>query len=268
VSATLRRVLASPLAAGWRARAAAWRNPGPMRLWAHRGVSAHLPENTVAALAAARAAGADGVELDVRLGADGEVVVFHDDDLRRLAGQPGRIEDLSRAARAAVRIAGVHPVPTLIEALEACAPLAVNVELKTTRPGQGGRLAAAVAALCDRPGLRERILVSSFDPIALAQLRWHAPRLATAYLFHRDQWAPLRRGWPTLAIGASAVHPDDALVTPARVDAWHALGLAVQVWTVDDPDRLRQLAAWGVDGVFTNDPAAARAALRRAVDAG
>jgi glycerophosphoryl diester phosphodiesterase len=148
------------------------------------------------------------------------------------------------------------------------APLAVNVELKTTRPGQGGRLAAAVAALCDRPGLRERILVSSFDPIALAQLRWHAPRLATAYLFHRDQWAPLRRGWPTLAIGASAVHPDDALVTPARVDAWHALGLAVQVWTVDDPDRLRQLAAWGVDGVFTNDPAAARAALRRAVDAG
>ena len=239
-----------------------------MRLWAHRGVSAHLPENTVAALAAARAAGADGVELDVRLGADGEVVVFHDDDLRRLAGQPGRIEDLSRAARAAVRIAGVHPVPTLIEALEACAPLAVNVELKTTRPGQGGRLAAAVAALCDRPGLRERILVSSFDPIALAQLRWHAPRLATAYLFHRDQWAPLRRGWPTLAIGASAVHPDDALVTPARIEAWHALGLAVQVWTVDDPDRLRQLAAWGVDGVFTNDPAAARAALRRAVDAG
>ena len=245
-----------------RSRGQPWRSDR-MRIWAHRGASARLAENTLAAFAAAVTDGADGVELDVRLDADGHVVVFHDDDLLRLTGVAGAIERLPSAARRQLRVLGEHPVPTLDEALEACGSLSVNVEIKSAWPGAANALAAAVAKVCDRPGVRDRILISSFDPLALIAMRHYGPGLATAYLFHRDQWGPVRRGWPALCIGACVVHPDDELVTSARVSAWHDQGLPVQVWTVDNPLRLSQLAAWGVDGVFANDPAAARKALGR-----
>lgn len=234
-----------------------------MRVWAHRGDSAHLPENTLAAFAAARATGADGVELDVRLDASGEAVVFHDDDLARLCGRPGRIERLSASERAALRVAGAHPVPTLAEALAACGPLEIDVELKSPGAGRAGPLAAKVGAVIRESGAGERIIVSSFDPLALLQVRRHAPELALAYLFHAEQALPLRLGLPAPIAGCAAVHPDERLVTAAAVERWHARGYAVNTWTVDDPDRLRALARIGVDGVCTNDPATALRALGR-----
>jgi glycerophosphoryl diester phosphodiesterase len=108
---------------------------------------------------------------------------------------------------------------------------------------------------------RERVLVSSFDPIALIQLRRHAPSQAVGFLFHAKQRRPLREGWPAPLTGACAVHPEHVLATGPAIERWHSRGYAVNVWTVDDPDVLRALAAAGVDGVFTNDPALALAAL-------
>jgi len=248
--------------------AARWRHPrGPMRVWAHRGDSAHETENTLAAFAAARATGADGVELDVRLDADGEVVVFHDDDLQRLCGRPGRIERLSAGERRALRLPAGHAVPTLAEAIEAVGPLDLDVELKSPRPGRAGRLAAAVAGVIRGSGHADHIIVSSFDPIALLQFRRHAPEIALAYLFHADQALPLRLGLPAPIAGVAAVHPDERLITAAAVERWHARGYAVNAWTVDDPGRLRELALIGVDGVCTNDPAAALRALGRGAPA-
>src|SRR3954462_5764170 len=92
-------------------RATRWRRTkGRPRVWAHRGDSAHEFENTMAAFEAGRKAGADGIELDEQLDGDGNVVVFHDDDLVRLAGRPGRMADLSAEERKALRVGG-HPVP-------------------------------------------------------------------------------------------------------------------------------------------------------------
>src|SRR5262247_3321021 len=88
-------------------RATRWRRTrGRPRVWAHRGDSAHAPENTMLAFDRARAAGADGIEFDVRFDGDGNVVVFHDSPLERLTGLPGRMEDLSAAARAKLRVGG------------------------------------------------------------------------------------------------------------------------------------------------------------------
>ena len=242
-----------------------WRHPhGPMRVWAHRGDSVHVTENTIAAFEAARAKHADGVELDVRLDGDGEAVVFHDDDLMRLCGRPGRIERLPGAERAALRVPGDHAIPTLAEAIEACGPLELDVELKSPGPGRAGRLAAKVADVVRASGAADRIIVSCFDPLALLQFRRHAPEIALGYLFHRDQALPLRMGLAAPIAGVAAVHPDERLVTPTAVERWHARGYAVNTWTVDDPARLRMLAAMGVDGVCTNDPAAALVALGRA----
>ncbi len=233
------------------------------RVWAHRGASAHATENTLAAFALARAHGADGVELDVLLCASGEVVVFHDDDLRRLAGRPERVEHVpwSELSRIELVGGGRHRIPRLEEALAACGDLRVNVELKSPRPGRAGALSARVAKVIADAGADERVVVSSFDPAALWQLHAVAPHLPLAFLFEAKLPRALRSAAAAMLVGASAVHPEHVLCTPAQVATWRARGLAVNTWTVDDPARLRELAAAGVDGVFANDPRAAIAAL-------
>lgn len=249
---------------GRHGRATRWRRSrGPMRIWAHRGASAHVTENTLAAFALAREQGADGIELDVRLDGSGEVVVFHDEDLTRLAERPGAVEQLRSAERRAVVLRGGHGIPTLAEALAAAAPLEVNVEIKSERPGRAAALAKATAEVIRKSGHMDRVVVSSFDPVALAQLYRHLPEVSLAYLFHSEQPRLLHRGWIGLAIGASLLHPNAALCTDRSVKRWHAAGYAVNVWTVDDPAELARLDRLGVDGVFANDPAAARAALAR-----
>lgn len=247
---------------GRHGRATRWlRSRGRMRVWAHRGASAHATENTLAAFELAREHGADGIELDVRLDASGEVVVFHDDDLRRLADRPEAVEALRSDERRQVLLRGDHAIPSLAEALAAAAPLEVNVELKSARPGRAGALAKATAEVIRRSGAMDRIVVSSFDPLALAQLYRHLPEVSLAYLFHSEQPRLFHRGWLGLAIGASLLHPNHPLCTEASVRRWHSAGYAVNVWTVDDPAELRRLDALDVDGVFTNDPRAARAML-------
>ena len=237
-------------------RANRWRRTkGPPRVWAHRGDSAHEIENTMAAFDLARRAGATGIELDVRFDRDHTVVVFHDHTLDRLAGRPGRMEDLNASERAALRLGGRHPVPTLAEVLEHLGDLEVDVEIKAIRPGRMGELATATARVIAASGRAEQVLVSSFDPFALLAFHYHLPEVATAFLFHAEQPLPLRKGWIGTAIGASIFHPEHVLVTDATAKAWHTAGLPINPWTVDDAAELRRLARLGVDGVFTNDPA-------------
>jgi glycerophosphoryl diester phosphodiesterase len=241
-------------------RATRWRRTrGRPRVWAHRGDSAHAPENTMRAFTQARAAGADGIELDVRLDADGHVVVFHDRELDRLTGRPGRIEQLPAAERARLRVGG-EPVPLLAEVL-AEIELEVDVEIKALRVGRAGALVAATAQVIKASRRADRVLVSSFDPFALVQLHRHLPDVALAYLCHDEQPLALRRGWVASWIGASLLHPQSTLCSAASVRAWHAAGMPVNAWTVDDRDELVRLAGLGVDGVFCNDPAHAIAVL-------
>jgi len=242
-------------------RAERWRRMrGRPRIWAHRGDSAHAPENTLEAFELARKAGADGIELDVRLDRDGTVVVFHDRDLQRLCERPGCIEELSADERKALRVRG-HGVPTLVEVFDMLGTLEINVEIKSNRPGRNGALVAAAANVIRTSGRAEQVLVSSFDPMSLLQFHAQLPDIAVAFLFGKDQTLPIREGWLGRAVGASVLHPEHTLCTAARVKAWHTAGHPINVWTVDDAAELRRLAALGVDGVFTNDPGNAVAVL-------
>jgi glycerophosphoryl diester phosphodiesterase len=218
---------------------------------AHRGASAAYPENTVEAFRAAGPLGATWVELDVRRTADGALAVHHD---ARLAD--GRaIVDLAAA--------DLPPaVPLLRTALDACAPLGVNVEIKNlpTDPDfdpTAALVADVATAVADRA---QPILVSCFHPPTLARLRAFDDSVATALLtFNLPD--PLATIEHARTFGHRALHPFTATVTAELVNAAHGAGLAVNVWTVDDPERMVELAGLGVDGIVTNVPDVARAAL-------
>lgn len=238
-------------------RAERWRRlRARPRIWAHRGASAHAPENTLEAFELARTAGADGIELDVRLDRDGNVVVFHDRDLQRLCGRPGCIEELSAAERKELRVGGAA-VPTLEEVFHVLGDLELNVEIKANRPGRNAALVEATANVIRRSGRADQVLVSSFDPFSLLQFYRHLPDIALAFLFGADQTLPIRKGWLGRAMGATVLHPEHTLCTADNVKAWHTSGRPVNAWTVDDPLELQRLNDLGVDGVFTNDPARA-----------
>ena len=228
----------------------------PVLIIAHRGASAVAPESTQAAIRAAARAGARMVELDVQMTRDGRLVIFHDDRLERTTKGRGRLIR-HRYAQLARLDAGrwFHPrfsgesillVSQAVRVIPAW--MGVNLELKRT--AQRTRLLARLRRVLRRAPVARRLLLSSFDPRLLQPLKGSG--FARALICRRDPDRALRQA---IRLGCLAWHPFHALVTPRRVARAHAAGLRVHAWTVDDPARARRLIRWGVDGLFTNDPA-------------
>lgn len=218
---------------------------------AHRGTPREHPENSLPGFARALALGADGLELDVHLTADGVPVVHHDATLGAgpLAGTP--IVDLPVEALAAHPLAPGVAIPTLAEVRDLARGRAtLYVEVKAR--GAGSAVAQMLA------GLGAAAPVHSFDHRLSRHVRALAPDtpvgiLSTSYLV--DTVAALR------AADARDLWQHWSMVDAALVDAVHAAGGRVIVWTVNDPDAARALAAVGVDGVCTDVPGEIAAAL-------
>jgi len=232
----------------------------------HRGASGDAPENTLAAFRLALAQGADGVELDVRRCATGEVVVFHDADAARLTGKPAVIARTPLPELRALDVGGWkgpafrgERIPTLAEVFQALPGAFVNVELKSGDRDLG--LAAAAARVVEAAGAADRVIVSSFDYRLVMAFRLAAPRIPVGLLFDEETPGRLATWLGIRLLGAAAVHPGRRLVTPAGMAAWRARGLAVNVWTVDDVEEARRLAALGAGALITNVPGRLRAAL-------
>lgn len=223
-------------------------------MWAHRGASAIAPENTMRAFEAAQRAGADGLEFDVRFDGEHNVVVFHDNELDRLLGRPGRLDRLTATERAQLRVGG-EPIPTLAEVLDGFPDLELDIEIKSDAVARSSTLVDAVATLVAEHRRNDRLLVTSFDPFVLLQFHRRLPDISLGYIFHDQQPLPLRRGWVGRWIGVSIVHPQHTLCTAERVRAWHTAGQPVNAWTVDDAVEIRRLVDLRVDGIFANDPA-------------
>lgn len=224
-------------------------------VWAHRGAIAGGRENTLAAFRAARAAGAGGVELDVRRSADGVLVIHHDPAL-----DDGRVIAHTQAAE----LPGW--LPTLAAALEECRGLVVDVEVKNL-PTEAGYdpdegIAVATARLVAGMGLAGATWISAFAITTIDVARAAAPGVRTGWLTLAgyDQFDALALAADR---GHGAIHPRHEAVTDGLVAAAHGRGLAVHAWTVDEPDRIRLLAAAGVDALITNASAIAVAAIAR-----
>ncbi len=225
---------------------------------AHRGASgAHPPGNTLVAFRAAGPLGASWVELDVRRTADAALIVHHDPHLPD--------------GRALVTLTTEQLpdwVPTLEEALDACAGLSVNVEIKnaTTEPDFDPTevTAEAVVALVSQRAARgegQEILISSFRPETVAAVRATDGAPPTALLVLDPAPEALEAAADA---DHRAIHPWYGLVGEATVARARELGLAVNVWTVDDPDQMMRLVDLGVDGLVTNVPDVAARVLASA----
>lgn len=215
-------------------------------IFAHRGASAAEPENTVAAFVRAREMAADGVELDVRRHESGVLAVAHD----AVLGSPLP-----------------SSVPDLATALDSCAGMTVNIEIKNY-PGdpdfdETESLAARVVELLHERDRRDDVFISSFGIRCIDRVRALDQSISTAFLVMHapDDDVIGRIIERTRRNGHAGVNPHHVGVTPHLVELAHAAGLTVNPWTVDDPDRIRQLASWGVDRIITNVPDIARAAL-------
>ena len=243
----------------------AWR-PRPLRgvtrrrplALGHRGVRGERPENTLAAFTLALQAGLDGLETDVQRTRDGALVLFHD-----FEHQGRRITDVDRAELRAI-VPDLTTLDELLALVRVHPGTLLNVELKTLGWRDNG-LAEAVAAALVASGLHDRLIVSSFSPLALARLRLRAPGLRTALLWFDGPGFPwwLRIPWSARWLHVDALHPHHRSVTAGAVRRWQRRGLMVNVWTVNDPDDVRRVVAAGVDGVMGDRPTALLAALAR-----
>jgi glycerophosphoryl diester phosphodiesterase len=239
-------------------------------VFAHRGGAKLGPENTLPAFARGLAAGADGIECDVRMSADGVPVVIHDATLDRTTDRTGPVAALTTAELARVdatcRFVPLEgePAPArsgivpLAEALETHPRSRFIVEVKDEDPALG----QAVAEVVRRVGAVARVCVGSFHYPVLRTVRAFAPEITTS-ASQPEARALLMRSrvaWPRFSPApfAALQVPEVAgrlrVTSPGFMRQVHREGCVVQVWTVDAPDDVRRLFDWGADGVVTDRP--------------
>jgi glycerophosphoryl diester phosphodiesterase len=227
----------------------------------HRGAAACAPENTLAGMRKASELGCLWVEFDVRLTADGHLVLLHDDGLARTTDGRGTV---ARSLLAVLRRydAGAwfgrcfkgERVPTLVEAVALLGELGLgaNVELKAVRGREAETGAAAAATLCRLwPAQLEAPLISSFQQDALAAAQACAPGIARGILFHA-----VPKNWRAVAesLSCAAIHADHRRLHPAIVAEIREAGYPVLAYTVNDSARACTLFGWGVTSVFSDVP--------------
>lgn len=219
---------------------------------AHRGDTKAALENTLPAFEAALKLGVDGIELDLQLSKDGEVVVFHDEDLQRLAGRPEKISKMTLREIQNVRLKNSDArIPTLSELLDLVKDRGLlNLELKAVR-FCSSTLEEKTARWVEAFNLSESILISSFYTHALWRLKKIAPYLNRGYLF--EKYSRWHRGLIPL-IEPFSVNAPLSGASQEFIDAMHQSSWKVFVWTVNHENDMKRLIQGGIDGMITDDP--------------
>jgi glycerophosphoryl diester phosphodiesterase len=234
--------------------------PRPV-IFAHRGASAFAPENTLAAFRLASELGAPAIELDVKLNADGQVVVIHDQTVDRTTNGHGDVRNSSLAALRDLdagryfdpQYAG-EKIPLLSEVLETVGhQMLVNIELTnyaTTRD----QLVEKVAELVKQHAMTDRVLFSSFTPFNLLRMHRLLPDTPSGLLALEGRSGIIARSFMGRWITPKIIHPFRDDVTPVFVARQKRVNRRIHVWTVNDPLEMKRLFDLGVDGIFTDNP--------------
>lgn len=223
-------------------------------IYAHRGLHSLERENTLGAFLAAKASGADGVELDVRRSSDGALVVHHDPSVNGRVICETRQRDLPSF------------IPTLDEVLDTCRGMLVNVEIKNspsrlepTYDGTGD-FARQVVQLLDEGKRGDRAMISCFDQATCAYVRSFDAEMSVGWaLSKKDLSGAMIQAH---ILGFTAVHPRFTTLDPSTMTLARELALDVNVWTVNRPRDLKAVVALGVTGIITDDPVRALSLAR------
>lgn len=234
--------------------------PQPV-IFGHRGASAHAPENTIAAFELALVQQADAIELDVKLSADGHVVVIHDSTVDRTTNGTGRVKDLSLSDLMALDAGSFfsekfrgEKIPTLNEVFETVGKRTfINVEL-TNYDTRRDHLVEMVCMLVKKHQLQKRIMFSSFLASNLSKARSYLPDVPGGLLALNGLLGSWARSFGFVFGKYQALHPYLKDMTQQEALRVHRLNRRVHVWTVNDEQDMRRLFGWGVDGIFTDDP--------------
>ncbi len=231
-------------------------------IWAHRGASGYAPENTLPAFKLAAEMGADGVELDVQLTKDGEVIVCHDEKIDRTSNGHGSIGSLTLAELKKLDFCNRNyayegtQIPTMREVFELLEPtgLSINIELKTGVIFYKD-LEEKTIRLMHEYGMQDRVIYSSFNHYSIRKVQEIDPQVQTAFLYSDGTYDMPAYG---ATHHVTALHPRFAnLQYPHYMEDCAAHGLDVNVWTVDREVDLLYCRKMGVHAVITNYPAKA-----------
>ena len=225
------------------------------RVWVvgHRGAMGYCPENTLVSFERGLELGADWIELDVHLSADGALIVIHDETLDRTTNGHGLVREHTLAQLRELDAGQGQQLMTLPEVLEwaRAKDVVVDIEIKNAPIFYDG-ISEAVVDVVKAVDMTDNVIVISFDHAAVKGVKQREPKIATGVLYAcrpTDAGIGLAR-----ATGADAVLPHWAYVTREDVALAHDAGLAVAPWATSDPTILRNLITSGVDAIGTNHP--------------
>lgn len=239
---------------------------GRTLVFGHRGAKADAPMNTIPAFELALAQGADGIELDVHRSKDGALVIVHDFTVDETTDGEGAVKDMTLAELKSLdagrwfdaRFTGVT-IPTLDEVFEAVGnKLYINVEIKSISPETDG-IEALVAETITRHNMGSRVLLSSFNPLALRRFRDHLPDVPIGFLYQRGEYEDI---WGLMDhMPHEARHPHETMIDAAYMQWARENGFCVNTWTVNDTDRAVALRDLGVSIIISDVPGKVKAAL-------
>jgi glycerophosphoryl diester phosphodiesterase len=213
-------------------------------IFGHRGAPGYprRAENTIVSFKKALQYGANGVEFDVRRCADGRIVVIHDETIDRTTNGRGRVADLTYDQLRRFDAGFGEPIPLLTDVLDAfCKECLLNIELKDAG------IAKDVKELVLQRNLERHVIVSSFDWQELAPA---LPEIPIALLSSKLQ----NLVSAARELGATAIHPQKDIATPAVIQAAREANLQINVWTVNDPVEVSAFRSMGIDGIFSDFP--------------
>lgn len=231
-----------------------------MKVYAHRGYSGKYPENTMLAFRKAVEVGCDGVEMDVQLSKDGEVVIIHDELLDRTTDGKGYVKDYTLAELKKFDASKVRPgeygfqeIPTFDEF---CAwlketDIVANVELKTSIIYYP-EIEKKCVDIIRKYHIENKIIFSSFNHLSIVKTKELIPEIPVGALVEIE--GLMYAGYYGEQFGFRYYHPDFCLLSEAAVKECKEHGVGINVWTVNDLDSFEKLVEWDVDGVITNYP--------------
>lgn len=243
-----------------------WYHKKPLNI-AHRGASGHAPQNTLAAFILAADMGADGIELDVHLSADGEVVVIHDDTVDATTDGHGQVSRMTLAelkrldAGCRFRASVSYPpdqgrIPTLQEVFDVVGHrlTMINVEIKVEQGYHPLDQEAETVRLIEDCGMLNKVIISSFSLTSLKRVRRLNPHIPLGLLYAHVQTALFPAAAGLLGTPFDALHPQFTLVNVDMVQQARRRGQRVHAWTVNQPADMRRMLDCDLDGIITNYP--------------